>query len=78
MGRPRGEVAVVSHVDHGFRALGEILEQGEHMQGGLRVESAQRPAGILQGTVMRVFGTRQVRQQMDRSLDMLAQRFRTG
>jgi hypothetical protein len=37
--------------------------------------SAQRPAGPLQGAVMRVFGRREVAQQMDRSLDALADRF---
>jgi uncharacterized protein YndB with AHSA1/START domain len=46
--------------------------------GGTRVRmtSAQTPAGPLQGAVMRVFGTRQVAQEMDRSLDALANRLR--
>jgi uncharacterized protein YndB with AHSA1/START domain len=41
----------------------------------VRMTSAQRAAGPLQGLVMRVFGTRQVAEQMDRSLDALVQKF---
>lgn len=44
----------------------------------VRMTSAQRPAGILQGAVMRVFGTRQLRQHMNASLDALAKRFSVG
>jgi len=41
----------------------------------MRMTSDQRPAGPLQGAAMRVFGTRQVAKQMDRSLRALAERF---
>lgn len=55
------------------------IELHEQPKGTLvRMTSAQRPAGVLQGAVMKVFGTRQVEQQLDRSLDALVQRLRAG
>lgn len=50
----------------------ELHEQGTGTL--VRMTSAQRPAGPLRGAVMRVFGAREVAQQMDRSLDALARR----
>jgi uncharacterized protein YndB with AHSA1/START domain len=41
----------------------------------VRLTSAQRPAGLFQGLVMRAFGTRQIAQNLDRSLRALAQHF---
>ena len=41
----------------------------------VRLTSAQRPTGLFQGLVMRAFGTRQIEQNLDRSLRALAQRF---
>jgi uncharacterized protein YndB with AHSA1/START domain len=41
----------------------------------VRLSSAQRPAGLFQGLVMRAFGTREIGKLLDRSLNALAQRF---
>jgi len=52
------------------------IELSSREQGTLmRMTSDQRPVGPLQGAAMRVFGTRQVAKQMDRSLRALAERF---
>ncbi len=41
----------------------------------VRLTSAQRPAGLIRSLVMRAFGTRQIEQNLDRSLSALAGRF---
>jgi uncharacterized protein YndB with AHSA1/START domain len=41
----------------------------------VRLSSAQRPAGLFQGLVMRAFGTREIGKLLERSLNALAQRF---
>ena len=41
----------------------------------VRLSSAQRPAGLFQGLVMRAFGTREIAKLLDQSLNALAHRF---
>lgn len=41
----------------------------------VRLHSAQEPASAVRGLVMRAFGTREIRDSMDRSLDRLAALF---
>jgi uncharacterized protein YndB with AHSA1/START domain len=40
----------------------------------VRLSSAQRPAGLFQGLVMRAFGTREIAKLLDQSLNALARR----